>query len=720
MKLKKFTFFVLTSILFLGIFASKISAEEKIPSGGIIPKLPKTENDPELFNGHVYPEWGPICQRYTYSTIYRDKEGRPPEYVKIYFNGEMIDMDPASPKASAGKEDYQKGVLYEYKYVPKKIGSNFYYFEASNGLGKTRDSIIDSPDNGPVLFESAFDKNEIVLIDPFASSEQESVIWRYSTDKEWIGGVALSDDGQYLAAQTSQHVYLFSTESNKPLWEYRFNQPSPIGGGPRGNGIDISGDGSKIIASVGTKTILFGSQNNQPIWEYQSPTLAVAISQDGQYAAASSVKQGQGEMSNVLLLWQTDNPEPIWKFSGNSNFHDVSLSSDGQYLAASTGCPDRKAYIFSKESQKPLVQSERLTLDSPVSKSKISADGSLAAFATEGGPDSSVVVLFSNNSNQPLWKFDNQKRNSSRALSLTSDGLFAAAATMQGDVYLLGTENNLPLKSWSLNTSIGALGLAEDGSFLALGGTDRQVHLLPREGNAKKISVNEFIQAIDISANGRYVAAGTGGSVYFFEDYLTPNKDKIFKCETIIEPSPMTGAMELYDGGSESKDKRISERIEKNFLPTFLEGLTIAGALALIYGLLFYFAKKISPIHWVLIAKIPRIFWIAGAIFFAILGATTLTTYQPFFSWPSLVHLVEAVFGFGYLASLFKDKKRLFFLGGVVLLLFLAHLSYQIWESGDSEQPVSATGEGVCGNSLCEPDLGESKENCPQDCSAGF
>ncbi len=140
-------------------------AETKQPgfgtTTGIIPKLPKTANDPILQNGHVYPNWGPPCQRYTYSTVYQDKEGRAPEYMKIYFNGKMINMTKTNPNDS----DYKKGVQYEYKFVPNKLGSNFYYFEASNGKGKTRDAIIDSPDNGPVLFESAFDKNEIALID---------------------------------------------------------------------------------------------------------------------------------------------------------------------------------------------------------------------------------------------------------------------------------------------------------------------------------------------------------------------------------------------------------------------------------------------------------------------------------------------------------------------------------------------------------------------------
>ena len=211
--MKKFsTALILVVLSFIFLPASCLEAEDKPPPGRTIPKLEKTPDDPVLINSHVYPMWGPICQRYTYSVIYQDKEGRPPEYVRMYFNGDWVDIEKENPEDS----DYKKGVKYIYKFVPKRIVSNFYFFEASNGLGKARDGIIDSPDNGPFLFESAFDNNEIALIDAVTGRK----IWSYSTGKNWVGGIALSDNGQYLAAQTTDHVYLFDTTKNGPLWDY--------------------------------------------------------------------------------------------------------------------------------------------------------------------------------------------------------------------------------------------------------------------------------------------------------------------------------------------------------------------------------------------------------------------------------------------------------------------------------------------------------------------
>ena len=99
------SFIIISLALVFSIFAfSSVFAEDKNTPGGMIPKIPKTQNDPQLLNGHVYPNWGPPCQRYAYSVIYQDKEGRKPEYMKIYFNGNMINMDKENPN----NNDYKK------------------------------------------------------------------------------------------------------------------------------------------------------------------------------------------------------------------------------------------------------------------------------------------------------------------------------------------------------------------------------------------------------------------------------------------------------------------------------------------------------------------------------------------------------------------------------------------------------------------------------------
>jgi WD40 repeat protein len=545
---------IVSLVLLLSLFTFQfVIAEDKNYSGGIIPKLTKTQNDPVLSDGHVYPFWGPPCQRYTYSVIYRDKEGRKPQYVRIYFNGKMIDIE----KENKNDNDYKKGVNYIYKYVPNTLGSNFYYFEASNGLGKSRASIIDSPDNGPVLFNSAFDKNEIAVIDKRTGKK----VLRYPTEKEWVGGIAFSDDGKYLAAKTSYHVYLFDTDRpNKPAWEFKYGEGMPIGDDVKG-GVAISSDGSKIVASIGNKIILFDKKSSKPVWQYEMGGQAynVAISKDGNFVAAATAGEESNVNSNLLILWNTQSSKPLWQYHASGNFHDVSLSNNGEFVSGSTGCPDRRFYLFSKDSNNPLIRSEPLTRDSPVHRAKISADGSLSAVGSES--DGGAVFLFSKNSKAPLWKFPTQQGSSVRALNFTPDGTYIGAATFGGDAYIFDKEKGAPIANWKVDASLGGIDIADDGSFIAAGGTDKKLYIFDRDTKSKTgVPFDEYIEEVDISANGKYVAAGTGGSVYFFETYISQDRGKAFDYTKVIEPSPPSQTMGGGDSGGAPKSSLCGDK----------------------------------------------------------------------------------------------------------------------------------------------------------------
>lgn len=605
--------FVLVFLLGIAIPTSVFAEDKNIQNSGfagMIPKLPKTANDPELFNNYVYPSWGPLCQRYTYTVTYKDKEGRKPEYMRIIFNGKPIEME----KQDQGNNNYKSGVQYVYKFVPNKLGSNFYYFEASNGFGKARAGIIDSPDNGPVLFESAFNKNEIAVMD----SKTGQKVLSFQAKEEWVGGIALSDDGKYLAAKTFKHIYLFDTGNpEKPIWQYVCQECGESKGG-----VAISKDGSKIIASIGEKAVAFNKSSNNPIWEY--PTRGaynVAISQDGNYMAVATMGEESNLNSNLLILWNSQSGKPLWQYHSSGNFHDVSLSAEGKYIAASTGCPDRKFYVFSRDSNTPLVKSESLTRDSPVHRAKISADGSFAAVGSES--DAGAVFLFKTNSKEPVWKFPTQNGSSVRALNMTPDGKFIGVSTFGGQAYIFGRDSNFPIATWVVNdAALGGIDISDDGSFIATGGTDKKLYIFEKGKIAGiEIPFSEYVEEIDISANGKYVAAGTGGSVYFFESF---NKDenKIFPCSTIIEPPPMNQAM---NSTGIKNDPRLSEKDLLGRIKNFF-----------------------NQIYNFIIARFSK---------------------NPD-SQPSII---------------------------------------------DSQQSTSP----VCGNNLCEPGLGETKEGCPKDCSGG-
>ena len=710
MKIKGFVILYLVLFLPLLITGSVLSEDKSAP-GGIIPKLQKTASDPELFNNFVYPMWGPVCQRYTYTVTYRDKEGRPPEYFKIYFNGQMVDMTKADPS----NHDYKNGVRYEYKFVPNKIGSNFYYFEASNGKGRARASIIDSPDNGPVLFEGDFLHNEIAVIDTKTGKK----IFSYPVKEEWVGGVALSDDGRYLAAKTSSHIYLFDlNKPQEPKWTYKHDAANEIGGDLKG-GIAISGDGSKIIASIANSILLFGNADNKPVWRYNMAGNAynVAISKDGQYMAAATGGTESDINTNLLILWSEKSEKPLWQYHSSGNFHDVSLSSDGKYIAGSTGCPDRRYYLFSRNSNNPLIKSEMLTYDSPVHRAKISSDGTFSAVGSESG--AGAVFLFSKDDKEPVWKFPTQNGSSVRALSFTPDGKYIGASTFGGQAYIFESQSSKPAAIWTFNAALGGIDIADDGSFLVVGGTDNKIHILSKDQKTKiEVPFEEYVEEIDISADSPYVAVGTGGSVYFFETIV---KDpRAVTCTTIIEPKPIEevrkGSAEVGeqinssdcgDGKCEGPETIDNCRrdCEKTKLPGMLFGFGLMGSLLL---LLTTIAINKLPI----LARIKTILTQFNTIrlsFLKLTGKKLIIVFLALTVLFLLLTILAIFFNRNSKAVLLKKGEQARPEPGRIIM---------------NEQNKSTMNEGkqtsaVCGNNLCEPDFGESKEKCPQDCSAG-
>lgn len=675
-------------LLTLGVTAvflssTNVLAEYKsdVPSGQNIPKLPTTPDDPRLINGHVYPNWGPICQRYTYSVIYSDDKGRPPEYVKIYFNGQMFDMDKENPQDN----NYLSGVKYVYKYVPNKLGSNFYFFEASNGLGKARSNIIDSPDNGPVLFKSAFKNNEIAVIDVASKTK----ILSYDLKDEWVGGIALSDDGKYLAAKTHKNIYFFDTSKpDNPLWVYKGPGENP---GDVKGGIDIAGNGSRIFASIGGRGILFDNKSNKPLWVYQGTNNAynAAISKDGKYMAmgtaggVTSTTEGykSSETTNILILWSDKSETPLWQYHAEGNFHDVSLSDDGSYITGATGCPDRRFYLFSKDSNNPIIRSEMLTHDSPVHRAKVSGDGQYAAVGSES--NDGAVFLFSKDADSPVWKYPMPDRSSARALNFTSDGLHIGAATFKGDIFIFNRDSSTPVSHWNVDASLGGIDIAEDGSFVAAGGTDNKLHIFYK-GSKELYSVdfNEYVEEVDISANGKYIAAGTGGSVYFFEAF-DDNAQKS-NCQEVVEPP------------NENTSSNHQAKIINN-----PPNSTVTKQMVLWPGMLFGFGFLASVL--------------------------SLTGYLINIKFNLLSKLTNKV-----TKESPKINKQIVIIFASFCLIFLALTIVSMVKNNKNKQELikndaqildtrtegsNKAQQARCDNGICEPDFGETTVNCPKDCN---
>ena len=319
----KIIFSVLTVICAAQLFfLESVSAENK-PSTNIIPKLSaaETKDAPELYDGDVYPSWGVPCTNFTYYVTYRDRQGRAPQYVRINLNGEWHDMEKQTGK-------YQDGVKYTYNFIPDSGRQLFYYYEASNGFGRARTSLIDTADQGPLLFSEKLDNNQIILLD-----KQGEKVWDFDLGRDWTEGVAISADGNYIAAVTNINIHLFSKDKGQPLWTFCeiCQLPAVVSG--QMAGVAISADGNYIAGTTQGRLYFFEKKSNKPLWsaDIESGAVGIDMSDDAEIIAVG-VAQG-GEFKGDKLLIFNKRGEKILEYkpaitgySVTGNFYQPDLS----------------------------------------------------------------------------------------------------------------------------------------------------------------------------------------------------------------------------------------------------------------------------------------------------------------------------------------------------------------------------------------------------------
>lgn len=262
--------------------------------------------------------------------------------------------------------------------------------------------------------------------------------------------------------------------------------------------------------------------------------------------------------------------------------------------------------------------------------------------------DAGAVFLFSKDKGQ-VWKFSVPQGSSVRALNFTPNGKYIGAATFGGDAYIFGKEKGVPIISWKVNASLGGIDIADDGSFIAAGETDKKLYIFDRKTKSKtEISFDEYIEDIDISANGKYIAAGTGGSVYFFETYISQDRGKTFNCAKIIEPP--------------AENQIIGEERPGEQITSSLCGDGKCEGSEAINNCRQDCGQSLQAVKSNLWEKIIEFF-----------------------------------------KNLFGEKNK----------------SQKGEKQRDGlKKKFFKNEEGICGNDLCEPNLGESKKSCSQDCSA--
>ncbi|MCD6115172.1 PQQ-binding-like beta-propeller repeat protein [bacterium] len=523
-------------IVVLGI--RPLHAEVKTELDLTVPKLSaeETKDGPHL-SGGVSPFWGTPCTKFTYIALYKDEKGRSPQYVRIWLNGEWHDM-----KKTRG-ENYKEGVLYTYEYIPTSGRELFYFFEASNGVGKIRSNFIDSPDQGPLLFDEKLDNNEIILLD-----KEGNKVWSFKTKNDWIEGVAISEN-DYIAAVSGYYIYLFSKDSNKPLWSFCEICDVPQVTMAPFNGVDISANGQYLAATLQTTLYFFEITSEKPLWQksLEANAIGVAVSENGEYIAVGlGNTEGKGDKIILFdkkgnLLWEYKASHPEYDQTGN--FYRPAITPDGKYIAVSSGCPDRRAYLFSKDGQ-IIFRSEMLTRDAPVHKSAISDDGSFITFVADNEQGKPNIFLFSKEGNL-LWQHASPEDSTARAVSMSKDGKYIAAGTSSGNIYFFTRENSKPLWKFTAtgkHKQVGDVKLSSDGNLLAAVSLNKKIYLFAKENNQPLWVYQAPTYVTFVDFNGRYLVAGTGAREYLFEGNTASKKE--IECKEVFSPTPPWAAEE--------------------------------------------------------------------------------------------------------------------------------------------------------------------------------
>ena len=479
---------------------------------------------PELYDSSIFPIWGYACMQFTYKVFYSDKQGRQPEYVRINLNGEWHDM-------IKGEGDYERGVLYTYDYVPLSYDSNYYYFEASNGAGKARAGIIDTPNQGPLVYAENFDNNEIVLLNANGSK-----VWNYSIGKDMVEGVSISDNN-LIAIVTNYYIYLFSPENNTPLWVYCKTCKIPDFVEGTFAGIEVSDNGEYVAAALMDDLYYFSADNNTPLWTVplEARVIGLDISENGSLIALGTANSG--DKGDKIFLYNNKG-EKLMEYRAvhegytqSGNFYHPDMTPDGGYIAASTGCPDRRAYLFSSNGTL-IFRSEGLTLDSPIHKSSISDNAEIIAYSLDNMQGKELLILFDKNGSQ-LWSFSGED-GSARGVSVSDNGEYVAIGTTKGHIYLFSAGSNNTLWNFfeSVYTHFAEVKLSPDGILLAAGSDSKKIYLFSNENNTPLWVYNTTAWVNKLDFNGEYVVAGTGLKEYFAEGMNEPLGN--FECDEII------------------------------------------------------------------------------------------------------------------------------------------------------------------------------------------
>ena len=308
--------------------------------------------------------------------------------------------------------------------------------------------------------------------------------WTYETELGY--SVAISADGEYIAAINDDKVYLFHKDDSTPLWNYTAEGTMLT--------VAISADGEYI--AVGSqnddKVYLFHKDGSTPLWNYTTGNepndyvSSVAISADGEYIAA-----GSGDHN--VYLFHKNSSTPLWSYETGSYVSSVAISADGEYIVAgdtsySTNS-ENNVHFFNKNSSTPLWSTH---VYMPVFSVAISADGEYIAVGTERNSEYTLnkVYLFDKDSSTPLWNYTTEDRVNSVAIS--ADGEYITAGSLDNKTYLFSRNSSTPHWSYTTGGNVIFVAISANGKYIAAISFDDKVHFFHNNYSRPTVTIDSI------------------------------------------------------------------------------------------------------------------------------------------------------------------------------------------------------------------------------------
>jgi hypothetical protein len=249
--------------------------------------------------------------------------------------------------------------------------------------------------------------------------------------------------------------------------------------------VAVSKDGNYIAAVNGTGMFYFEWDNSTPKWWYlwQNTFRSVAISADGEYVVAGD-NTGHLCYFNSSRATTGERNSPTWMSAGLGGPIErgtLDMSDDGEYVALGgtgitvwyyAGCHERRTYNENKTWNNYLAAWDVLTVD-------ISSDGK---YVTVGGTNTSFtgfVAFYVNASTvpyptEPFWSSWSSISNPIRDLALSDDG-YAIVAVDQFAIRTLYywanaiTLSGDPNATWTNNGAFHCVDMSADGNEVVAG-----------------------------------------------------------------------------------------------------------------------------------------------------------------------------------------------------------------------------------------------------------